>query len=194
MAVALAATLVTPRAFADPILEFDDAASFGGTITYTGDPGAPLVGTDIYIDTLIASGTVPSGSYAIIGGDLDFTTGPNLSESSTLDTFAGGGSFVLSGTVIRADLSVVASGVLLTGSFSGISVVIGQGGGKGLFSAVGTDVKNPDLLAEFGIAPATPFEFANTEIGFASAGLQPDGGFVASVIDADVTNTGHDIG
>jgi hypothetical protein len=148
-----------------------------------------LVGTNIIFDTVIGVDTTANDgvAYQIVGGDLDFTTGPNTSEGAFY-TFASGGTFTLSGTVRRPDLSIVASGVLLSGSFVGESIVLGLGGGNGLFSGVGIDTKNPDLLAEYGIT-ATLFDFANTEIGFAVAGLEADGGFVAEVRDADLTNT-----
>lgn len=170
-------------------IEFDDVTLFGGTLTYTGNAGAPLVGTDIVFDTVIGVGTPVSGPLQIVGGRLNFITGANLSEGATLDQFSGGGSFVLTGTVIKPDLSVVASGILASGAFGGTSIVLGLGGGNGLFSGTGTDIKNPDLLRYFGIAPGTPFDFAHTDIGFAPAGLEADGGFVATVVDADLTNT-----
>lgn len=169
-------------------LEFDDVSLFGGSLTYGGADGVdPLEGVGIVFDLVNGIGTTPSGPLEIVGGSLDFHTGPNLSEGAVVYEFAGGGDFTLSGTVIKPDLSVVASGVLLAGHFTGISVVIGLGGGNGLFSGLGVDEKNPDLIAYYGLS-ATPFEFANTEIGFAVAGLEADGGFVAAVLDSDLTN------
>jgi hypothetical protein len=186
LAAGMVAALSTAQA---DLLEFDDVVLFGGTLSYSGDPGAPLIGTNIIFDTVVGTGTPANNgvAYEVVGGDLDFTTGPNTSEGAFY-TFGSGGSFVLSGTVRRPDLSIVASGVLLSGSFVGESIVLGLGGGNGLFSGVGTDTKNPDLLAEYGITAAL-FDFANTEIGFAVAGLEADGGFVADVRDADLTNT-----
>jgi hypothetical protein len=187
-AVALAATLATPRALAFEILEFDDVDTFGGTLSYGGADGVdPLVGTDIIFDQVFGVNTTPSGPLEIIGGKLNFETGPNLSEGALVYTFGAGGSFELTGTVIKPDLSVVASGVLLTGSFSSTSVVLGLGGPNGLFIGVGVDTKNPDLLAYYGIT-STAFKFANSEIGFSLSGLEADGGFTASIIDADLTN------
>jgi PEP-CTERM motif len=187
-AVALAA-LVTPRALAAVVLEFDDVSIFGGTLSYGGATGIdPLIGTDILFDTVTGVGTSPAGSLEIVDGKLNFSTGPNISEETSIYTFADGGSFVLTGTVIRPDTTVVASGVLVTGSFTGTSIVLGLGGGNGLFTGVGIDTKNPFLLAYYGIT-ATSFEFANTDIGFAAGGLEPDGGFIAEIRDADLTNT-----
>jgi VPDSG-CTERM motif len=190
-AVALTAALATPNARAVAVLEFDDARIFGGTLSYSGDPGASLVGTNIIFDTIIGTGTPANTGVllTIVGGDLDFSTGGNTSESPGLYTFAGGGTFVLSGTALGPGNVVVAAGTLLTGSFSGVSTVLGLGGGNGLFSGLGIDTKNVNLLAFYGIAAGTNFTFANTEIGVAPLGLEADGGFVANVLNADLTNT-----
>lgn len=188
IATSVAIASLAPRATAVS-LEFDDVSLFGGSLTYGGADGVdPLVGIGIKYDLVTGVGTVPSGPLEIVGGLLNFTTGPNISEGATVYQFAAGGLFELTGTVIKPDLSVVATGTLLKGHFTGVSVVLGLGGGNGLFSGVGIDEKNPDLLAYFNLA-ASPFEFANTEIGFAALGLEPDGGFVAVVNDADLTNT-----
>lgn len=182
----LAATSTSALAAAS--LEFDDVTLFGGTISYGGADGVdPLVGTDIVFDLVTGVGTLPSGSLEIVGGKLNFTTGPNISEGVALDTFAAGGTFVLTGTVIKPDLSVVASGILLTGHFSETSIVIGLGGGNGLFSGIGVDTKNPDLLDYYGLSSSL-FEFAHTDIAFAAAGAAADGSFTAAVRDADLVN------
>lgn len=181
-------------AHASQVLEFDDVTLFGGSLSYGGAGGVdPLVGTDILFDLVTGVGTTPSGPLAILGGKLNFVTGPNVSETATLDTFSGGGSFVLTGTVIKPDLTVVATGTLLTGHFVGDSVVLGLGGGNGLFSGVGIDTKNPDLLAYYGIDAGTGFDFAHTDIGFAPAGVGANGSFLANVIDADLANTAQPI-
>lgn len=174
---------------ASAYLEFDDITLFGGTLSYGGADGVdPLVGKDLIFDVVNGVGTPITGPLQIIGGKLNFTTGPNISELPTLYEFAAGGSFTLTGTVIKPDLSVVASGVLLTGLFDGPSFVIGLGGGNGLFSGLGIDEKNRELLAYYGVSDLA-FKFSNTEIGFATAGLAPNGGFRADVIDSDLTNT-----
>jgi len=188
ISLALLALFSTSSLHAAVSLQFDDVSTFGGTLAYGGAGGVdPLIGTDIVFDQVTGVGTVPSGPLEILGGKLNFVTGPNVSEGAVVYTFGPGGTFTLTGTVIRPDLSVVASGVLLAGTFDSISVVLGLGGGLGLFSGVGTDTKNPDLLAYYGLA-LTDFRFANTEIGFSALGLEPDGGFVADVQNADLTN------
>ena len=189
LTTAIATLLTATSAFAQ-YLEFDDISLSAGTISYGGADGIDaLIGTDLLFDLVVGIGTPVTGPLQIIGGKLNFTTGPNISETPSVYTFSGGGSFTLTGTVIKPDLSVVALGTLLTGSFVGDQFVAGLGGGNGLFSGIGTDEKNLDLLAYYGLPPGL-FEFATTGIGFAAAGLEPDGGFVATVGDSDLVNRG----
>src|SRR5262245_31062283 len=79
LAVALAAALATPRASAAGVLAFDDVTLFGGLISYGGADGVdPLVGTDIIFDKSIGIGTPLPGSLTLVGGKLNFVTGPNI--------------------------------------------------------------------------------------------------------------------
>jgi hypothetical protein len=103
-----------------PILNFDQDSG-GGNISYDGEGGA-LIGTDIVFDTVVSMGTLSNDGVIldIIGGDLDFTTGGNISEPGASWVFGTGGSFKLTGTAqTQASIPVViASGILLEGHFT----------------------------------------------------------------------------
>jgi hypothetical protein len=122
----------------------------GGTVVY-GGAGGPLTGTAIDI-TLITGADVPTPGVLTCDCELDFTTGASASEGPPIWTFDGGGTFVISGDAIDG-ATTVASGDLLTGTFS-VSPTAPTVTGAGVLLVVtgfGVDVKDPALLAFFGL-------------------------------------------
>jgi len=190
LAVVLAATVLAPTAQAIDIHFDDGIGGSGGTVSYGGVDGTdPLVGANIKFSELVGNDTPLNSGVAltIVGGLLNFSTGANTSEGATVYTFGPGGTFTLTGKVVDSGNNVIANGTLLTGSFTGTSTVTGLGAGFGIFVGLGIDTKNQDLLNYYGIT-ANDFVFANTEIGLAPGGATGNGGFSATVINADLNN------
>ncbi len=163
--VVLALLLVPGIALAVPTITFDTTpGGAGGTLTYDG-AGGPLVGTGIvFVDILGVDTPANSGDLMdCVGCSLAFTTGANLQEGPPQWTWAGGGSFTLTGSV--PDLGLPAGTALLSGSFTGTPNTPGLAGtdSSALFISLGADTKNEVLAAHYGL-PAGPFVFANTEI------------------------------
>lgn len=189
-ALALAlATWAAPVSAAE--LTFDQLID-GGTLSYGGNLGDPLVGTAIRFDTISDGGGV-STTLECRGCTLTFTTGGSTSESAGVNTYAGSGSFVVTGSAYSgADLDpttldgvLQASGILLTGSFT--SGVLVDGGSQLTFNGFGIDTKNQDLLDYFGITD-TNFTFANTDISTTTS-VNITNAFRVNVAEADITNT-----
>lgn len=176
------------------MLDFDQVID-GGTISYDGAGGA-LIGTDIEFDLVQGNGTPSNDGVTldITGGVLNFTTGNNSLEGPNLWTFGSGGTFSLSGTVTDpgAGGAVVATGTLLSGSFTGSPVAIYDGTSQINVSAFGIDEKNQDLLDYFGIT-GNDFVFSNTEIASSNVVVGADGSFSGDVTEADLVNTSQEI-
>jgi hypothetical protein len=188
-AVAAMATVITLSASpanAIPII-FDQAGgASGGNLSYDG-AGGPAVGTGIVFDTVSYDGTI----LTCVGCVLNFTTGANTIESPAFWTWAGGGSFVITGTIIDPNNGnvVVASGNLLVGSFSGPNPALAFLGTGSVITlnGSGTDTKNADLLAYLGLTQ-NPFTYASTNITATNCTVNAANGFNCAVDNADVTN------
>ena len=173
-------------------LTFDNAAVDGGTVSYDG-VGGSLVGTGILfdrvkgVDTPANNGTILN----IVGGVLSFATGPNTGEGPFNWSFAGGGSFTLIGSAYNGaaiPANLIATGTLLSGSFTNALAVSAGGVGSALVvTSFGIDQKNVDLLAFYGVTDPN-FTFANTEISGVITALA-NGGFTATVSEADIVNS-----
>jgi hypothetical protein len=189
---------VTGTAQAVPQLLFDHDLNLGpsgGTLVYDGEGGA-LTGTGIRFDTILGSGVL-SNDGVVLGCDcsLSFTTGANTLESP-IYIWNGGGSFIVTGNVFTAgddgllrtvDDVALFSGTVLSGSFS--DVISGNPVLDTLtVSGGGLDTKNLDLLAFYGLAN-TNFVFASTNIVSSEFTADENGGFRATVSEADITNT-----
>lgn len=186
-AIATAITLsATPAAAV--VITFDNTGTAGGTLSYNGT-GGPAVGTNIGFD-IVTVDAFPA--LTCVGCVLNFSTGPNTFESGVLWTWAGGGSFVITGTITDPNNGnvVVASGVLLSGSFSGpLPAFAGLGQDNQItFSGTGTDTKNASLLRYFGLSP-NDFVYANTEVTATNCTPNASNGFSCNVVEADVVNT-----
>jgi hypothetical protein len=180
--------LLPSVASALPSLVFDTTpGGAGGTLTYDG-AGGPAVGTGIQfvnivgVDTPLNSGVV----LACVGCLLDFTTGSNTLEGPPQYTWAGGGSFVLTGDVPALGLD---DAVLLAGTFTETPNLPGlvSGDSSGLFLAIGTDTKHAELAGFYGVGP-TDWAFANTEIALGTFTLGAEGAFSAIPNQADLIN------
>ena len=165
-------------ALALPSLIFDTTpGGAGGTLTYDG-AGGPAIGTGIVfvdiqgIDTPLNTGTVLS----CVGCVLNFTTGANVTEGPGLWTWAGGGTFTLTGDVPALGLD---DALLASGSFDATPNTPGlaSGGDSALFIALGFDVKDSALAGFYGLGP--DFRFANTEIALGTFTPGVDGAFSA---------------
>jgi hypothetical protein len=183
-----------------PLINIDQgvgAGQAGGTLSYDG-AGGPLVGTNIGFGVLAGFETTLNNTVPLFcdpACTLNFSTGGNLSEGAAGGnpwTFAGGGSFVLDGTLnTAADGSgtEIASGTLLSGTFTGLLFTAGQAG-RGLAVGVGEDEKIGGLLQFYGIPELLPFNFAQTEIVASGLVIGADGSLTGSVTNADITNQG----
>lgn len=186
--VALMSALAASPASAAIIFTFENIGLAAGTVSYGGTLGVDdAKGSGITFDTFTATGTGGTdGVYTCTGCVLVFDTGVSTAEiGGAIVTFAGGGSFVITGTIVG-----VATGTLLSGSFSGAVPAIVTEGAAGVLtlSGTGTDTKHEDLLAFFGVTDPD-FIYANTEITMPACSTDPTAGFSCTVVESDVTNT-----
>lgn len=188
--VALVFLALPVGAVADTI-DFNIVAPTSGSISYAGGD-APLVGSDISVDSVVGLGTpLNSGvTFNLIGGDLDFTTGANTGGW----TWDAGGAITINGTVdVDGSTTVNAgdiTGTLLSGTF--LSAEVTPVSATTLKVAVGlfTDTKHEDLLALFGIAPPGPGNgLLNISFLVATAVASPNAFASSSVLSGDVVNT-----
>lgn len=189
-AAALLTLASATSANADVVITFDNTLSATGTVSYDGAGGA-LVGNDITFDIVTVENGAPV-QLDCTGCLLDFTTGANTFESAALATWGAGGSFVINGTITdpSAGNAVVATGVLLSGTFSGLipaSATIGAGNQIRIVGS-GIDQKNADLLAYFGYSQ-DDFIFASTDVTTTNCDANMNNGFNCNVQEADVVNT-----
>jgi hypothetical protein len=170
----------------------------GGTLSYGGTDGVdPLVGTNILIGTVTGAGTpLESGTslFCFPACELDFTTGANTLESPVY-AWAAGGTFTLTGDLYTAPggggTQIVNDGTLISGAWT--SPVAGVPALSTIvISGFGSDTKDPDLLAFFGITN-TGFSFFDQEFasGFAPTG---SGSFSGTVTSAAIINTASEPG
>jgi hypothetical protein len=187
--------IMAGNAAAIPILDFAVSAPTPGAISYAGG-ASPLQGTEIQVDTVVGLNTLLNNNtaYNIIGGVLNFTTGPSIGE---WQWGGGAGSSISIVGGVDTDNDTVAdfNGTLLTGFF-GTAQVIHQ---NGTFHIVGggfSDFKLPELLDVYGLPThevdgVTPLTYnGNFNISF-TAPYTADGGVIRSstLLSGDVTNT-----
>jgi PEP-CTERM motif len=183
-----ALTFLPSFALALPSIVFDTVpGGAGGTLTYDG-AGGPLVGTDVQFVNLVGIESPLNANVVLSCVDcfLDFTTGANTLEGPPLYTWAGGGSFVLTGDVPALGLD---DAILLSGSFTGTPNTPGlaASGASALFIALGVDTKNETLANFYGFTP-DGWAFANTEIALGTFAPGADGAFSAIPNQADLIN------
>jgi len=184
----LALALCPTLAVALPSIVFDTTpGGAGGSLTYDG-AGGPLVGTDVQFVNIVGVESPLNANVVLSCVDcfLDFTTGANTLEGLPQYTWAGGGTFTLTGDVPALGLD---DAVLLTGTFTGTPNTPGlvASGATALFVAVGLDTKNETLANYYGFT-ADGWAFANTEIALGTFAPGADGAFTASPNQADLIN------
>jgi hypothetical protein len=169
----------------------------GGTYNYSGVLGDSLFGNNISFTTMGATGTANDGIYTCDGCLLNFQTGASNAQTPGAGaeavgasvSFAPGGSFVLTGTVLDSDDNAIntLSNVLLQGTF-GFGLLVKTGTTSLIFNSSGSDVKNQEILDFLGIG-INNFNFVNTAFTIGSAfedGFQVNG---ATGLEADLTNS-----
>jgi PEP-CTERM motif len=192
--------LIASSAAALPTINVDQGTGggqAGGTLTYDG-AGGPLIGGGIGFGVLAGFDTAANAGvslFCVPNCTLGFQTGANTAEGTiggAAWTWAGGGSFVLEGTLnTAADGSgtEIADGTLLAGTFTGALGLVGPAG-RLLVIGVGEDEKIGSLLEFYAIPEFLPFRFADTEIVASGLTVDPDGSLSGTVTNADLTNTG----
>ena len=186
-ALALMGVLGTSsKANAALLIDFDNLRFDGGTFTALG--GNNFSGSDILFDTILYKDT---GTGTIAGAQCGASTtsaGATIADACKLNFNTLLNTFTLTSptglwdigadfspyTLDRGNFIPGTTGNLLTGSFTNW-----QDFGGALFIGTGLDVKDPDLLAFFGLPANTTFQFASTEIHTGANG---------QVVEADLTN------
>jgi len=186
----LGLSLSPAPALADPVIDFDVPGAQPKTahINYAGN-SAPLVGSGIVVDNIVGLDTPlhaspPDSPLTCIGCILNFETGPHTVGWN----WAGGGTITITGTAEGAS-GIVASGILMTGSFDSASVIVEPGGTFKIAGAAFTDTKDSNLAAFYGLPPQGPFN-GNFGLSFFARGLPEGHSFFSSrVTSGDLTNT-----
>ena len=185
-------TFAAATADAAVVIVFDNGGTSGGTVSYGGGLATdPLVGTGITFDIVtVDDGVNPVTNLTCVDCELNFTTGVSNFESAGLVSFTGGGTFTITGDIFDG-ATLVASGDLAVGSFSGLQPALASGGAGGIVSILGggVDTKHEDLLDYFGFS-AEDFIHATTAISAIDCDTNLADGFTCRTLEeADVTNT-----
>jgi len=155
---AVTAVLLVPALSFAAVLDFGTGtAGAGGTIVDVG--GGNAVGINIFLDNLTAIGTSADNVYNLDGA-LACSTGTNdLCAALNFDTAAGTFSIVGSVPALGVGETTLVSGTIDSFTFVANGLFAS-------FSAFGTDIKDPALLAALDIPSGTPFSFAGFTLGF----------------------------
>jgi hypothetical protein len=190
----VAAAFVSVSAQAATITFDQSNGISGGTVSYSGVLGTGATGTGISFNTVDVAGTgATDGSYFCDNCILTFTTGGSTFELPGLTLFGSGGTFTLTGTIWSDPTSAtgtqIATGTLLTGSFTGTTTANYSQASTLNLSGQGTDTKNTSILSYFNLT--NPFIYNTTNISASNCNPDPTtAAFNCSVTTADVTNTG----
>jgi len=179
----------TQQAWAIITLDFNMDAThpLAATIYYTGINSAPLVGSDISVDTVMSLDD--HITHNITEGILSFTTGGFTGSDPGDWYFSPGGSIELTGGIL--DLGIPAGTTLLTGSFSGTPRVIYLGGTSQIVGATFIDSKDSVLARWYGLSDnGYGYGWAgDINLSFAANG-SPDSAFSSTLVKSgDITNT-----
>jgi hypothetical protein len=192
--------LWAPPAGADPIgsigcvttpcIDFGFVRQPNGEISYDG-AGGPLIGSDLTIGFVAGFFTPQNAeSFPVVGGQLNFTTGLFAGSSPGQGyVFEGGGSFRITGAVPAAGIED-SSTVLLDGTFTGATFGFGPPEFPTQFAVRprGTDVKNDQLMAFFGLVPGTPMNFFGFILTDPPIDGLDGGGFSVTAFNTDIPN------
>lgn len=173
------------------ILSFDDGVfEQDGVINHTA--GGVVTGSEIDFDSISGMDTPLNAGSAnaldCVNCELRFTSGPLVTQGNvTTDwKWGAGGSITVTGSAELGDGTVIASGTLLSGSFTSTTVTAGNSTSLDL-DGFGFDEKAEGLLEYFGITDNN-FIFSNTKIALGTADIDPDGSFTGEVTNADLDN------
>lgn len=160
-------------AFAEYQLDFTIPSFATGSVSYAGGSTDPLIGTNIQVSTLSGmGGTQNSGAnLTCTACVLNFTTGGLTSQSSGVYDFAGGGTFVISGTVAGA------TGNLFSGIFSGATLT--SSGSFDFTTAIFSTAVNSAITSFFGM-PSTPPNYGGALAMVFAGGAGTTPGSIAS--------------
>lgn len=178
LGAATAATAATAS-----IVQFDDTAVSGGSISYDGNGGA-MIGSNIELDSVRGFATPANANMLLncISCTMDFTTGANLSEGPGY-VFGSGGSITISGTVEDMNNVQIATGTLATGTFTSNVTGIARTN-QAAFSGIGMGDLDTALQTYFGISSAF-FDVVLSSIALGNVNIDQNGGFLGDVTNAD---------
>ena len=195
----LAFAVSAARVGADPVLNFDQGGLPAGGGTLTWDGTNPLEGINILFGQITGVDTPLNNGVNLTcdACELDFTTGdfisggPGIIPGTFEFVFGSGGSFTLTGDAVDTVLGTIAAGNLIfNGAFDGAVVTLAPGNVSVTVLGIGIDEKDADLIAFYGLGPN--FQFTSTNISgtvVLDNPSDPEGGFSATVVTADLTNS-----
>ncbi|TPW10909.1 MAG: hypothetical protein FD130_2101 [Halothiobacillaceae bacterium] len=167
-----------------------------GSIGYNGG-SAPLIGTNIEIDSIVAQSTPLHDSIAsaCVSCAMQFTSGSFSTYNAALQTwsFNGGGAISVVGGVDFSDVAytdIALGSTLLSGTFGSASVTKLPTGLFDFRIAAGsfTDNKHPELLAYYGLPLNVPYE-GGFNLSFSATPLT-NNGFASTVLySGDLVNS-----
>lgn len=180
--IVLGLCLVGP-AYAVPILDFDSGTGInngvGGNGIVSVVAGGNVIGTNISLEVLTATGTGADGVYDLSGAGAS----QDANGAALLNFNTATGAISLVGGVPA--LSVANGDPLLSGTISSFTEG-GDGAYMLIFQATGSDTKDPALLTALGVDPTTQFGFYSFTLGGNSNGT----GSPYLATSVDIQNTG----
>lgn len=185
LAVCGALALSAQAAYLD--FEIQPPHPLTASISYVGG-NAPLVVFDLHVSDVIGVG-LPGGTLPIVGGDLDFTTGPFSGFTATQWFFGGGpGSFITLTGAIPA-IGINNPIVLLTGWFGTATVIdFGPNNNFMITGAAFQDYKACPLLDYYFPQGAPPAFNGTLNVSFSAQGPPPGAFATASSLDIGAGN------
>jgi hypothetical protein len=195
--VSFALGLAAGPAAAQPTINVDQGTGggqSGGTLSYNGE-GGPLVGTGIGFGVLQGTDTPANAGVSLTcvpACTLNFETGDIIQEAVGIGgglqqwTWGGGGFFTLEGTLQDAGGNVIATGLLLSGTFDGAIGFVGPAG-RLVVIGVGNDLKF-GFPGFYGLDPSTAFTFASSEIVATGLVVGANNSLAGPVTNSDLTN------
>lgn len=178
------------------MIDFNIVLPPSGLVSYAGGP-APLMGTNIEVDSVTGSNTPNAGTFDCIDCFLNFRTGDynaGLSDTSLANDWIFDGDFGTSVILVTGALDSDDDGfgdvpIVMLGSFAGPQVTVDLIPGDvalGISAGLFLDVKNPLLLDFFGLSSQQPL-FGSLALSWAGTG-EPDEPFLGVARTGRVRN------
>lgn len=194
---ALGILLLSVPAMALPSLNFNVGFTNVGSISFAGTP-APLVGTDIPVDTVLGIDTPLNSAVYVdcIDCFLSFETGGFTGFSAPFWYFADGGSITLIGGVDLNGGGIGAGDIplgtmLLSGFFTGPQTVTDLGSEMKIAGAAFMDTKDSDLTGFYGLPGGSAIYDGGFNFFFTAP--QNNLSFTSNVIlNGSINNTPYD--